>query len=83
MQPSAYMEIPRLSRRGARAIQTLDREGGAIGKEPRSAPYLLKLLTAPSAPQRNVAFLLVAQPPRLGKAGNVHLSDFLGKADSA
>jgi len=59
--------FPAFPRRGARANQTLDREGGAVGKETRSAPYLLKLLTAPSAPKRNVTFLLVAQPPRLGK----------------
>jgi hypothetical protein len=84
--------FPAFPRRGARAIQTLDREGGAVGKGPRSAPYLLKLLTAidaspyrarasrPSAPERNVTFLSVAQPPRLGKAGNVHLIDFLCKA---
>ena len=32
---------------------------------------LLTLLTAPAAPQRNGPIILRAQPPRLGKAGNV------------
>ena len=39
--------------------------------EPRSAPFLLNLLTAPSAPAKEREHYLMAQPPRLGKAGNV------------
>src|SRR5262249_42865411 len=62
--------FPAFPRRGARAIKPLEREGGAVVKERRSAPFLLKLLTAPSAPAKERDHLLMAQPPRLGKAGN-------------
>ena len=71
---------PPFSRRGARAIKPLEREGGAVVKEPRSAPFLLKLLTAPSAPAKERDHLLMAQPPRLAKAGNALPFDFMCKA---
>ena len=66
-QKVGEMNIPRLSKAGSPSDPTLERSGGAVRNEPRSAPYLLKLLTAPSAPLRNGAILLMAQPPRLSK----------------
>ena len=38
------------------------------------------LLTAPSAPAKEREHYLVAQPPRLGKAGNFRQFDFMCKA---
>src|SRR5215831_13409231 len=59
-------------------VRTLGR-GGYPGTAKRTL-FSWKLLTAPSAPLRNGTILLVAQPPRLRKAGNVPLDDFLCKA---
>src|SRR5215831_10800603 len=59
-------------------VRTLGR-GGYPGTAKRTL-FNWKLLTAPSAPLRNGSILLLAQPPRLGKAGNVPLDDFLCKA---
>ena len=65
---------PPFSRRGGRAIKTLERSAEVVIKESRSAPIsCLNLLTTPSAPLRNGTILLVAQPPLLGKEGNVAL----------
>ena len=61
---------PPFSRRGGRAIKTLERSAGVVIKE--SPISCLNLLTTPSAPLRNGIFLLRAQPPLLGKEGNGH-----------
>jgi len=37
------MDIPRLSKAGCPSDQTLDREGGAVINEPRSAPCFVEL----------------------------------------
>jgi hypothetical protein len=72
-QKVVEMDIPLLSKEGCPSHQTLDCEGGVVTHEPRSAPYLLKLITTPSAPLRKGIILLMAQPPLPGKEGNVHL----------
>jgi hypothetical protein len=67
--------IPLLFKEGVAAHKEKPRSilaaAGVVNNEPRSAPYLLKLLTTPSAPIRKRSFLLVAQTPLLEKEGNV------------
>ena len=71
--------FPAFPRRGARANQTLDREGGAVGKETRSAPYLLKLLTAPSAPKGTGPFYNGRSLPALERRGMSTSTTFCAK----
>src|SRR5579883_3233631 len=73
------MDIPRLFKAGCPSDQTLERSGGAVRKEPRSAPYFVEVTNRPVCAERNGTIFLVAQPPRLGKAGNVHLRTFCAK----
>src|SRR5215469_13078593 len=51
--------------------KTLERSGGVVTKEPRSAPCLLMEVTnRPVCAAKERGHFLKAQPPRLGKAGN-------------
>jgi hypothetical protein len=74
------VDIPRLFKAGCPSDQTLEREGGAVVKEPRSAPYFLELTNRPVCANKERDRFLMAQPPRLEKAGNVHLNHLLCKA---
>ena len=73
-----YTYSPPFSRRGARAIRTLEREGGVVRKRSRShlvdarealLIFRSNLATTPSAPLRNGIFFLKAQPPLLENGG--------------
>ena len=74
------VDIPRLFKAGCPSDQTLEREGGAVVKEPRSAPYFLELTNRPVCANKERDRFSMAQPPRLEKAGNVHLNHLLCKA---
>jgi hypothetical protein len=58
-------KFPSFSRRGSRD------SGGVVMKEPRSAPFLVELTNHPvcAAKERDLPFM--AQPPLLGKEGNI------------
>ena len=58
--------IPSSPRRGARAIKSLEGEGGVV----RKSESEIEFLTTPSAPLRKRDILLTAQPPLLGGVGN-------------
>jgi hypothetical protein len=49
---------------------------GVVKIEPQSAPYFVEVTNRPVRAERNGAILLEAQPPRLGKAGNVAHTTF-------
>ena len=71
---------PPFLRRGARAIKPLEREGGAVIRESRSAPCFVEFTNRPVCAAKERGRLLMAQPPRLEKAGNVHFNHSLCKA---
>ena len=73
-------DIPRLFKAGCPSDQIVRTRGwgGYLGTAKRA--FLLKLLTAPSAPAKEREYYLIAQPPRLEKAGNVPEVDFMYKA---
>src|ERR1700680_4313191 len=75
-------DIPRLFKAGCPSDQFVRTRGrgGYLGTATRT--FLLKLLTAASAPAKEWEYYLMAQPPRLEKlekAGNVPQVDFMCK----
>jgi hypothetical protein len=60
--------FPSFPRRGARAFKSLDREGGVVINEPRSAPFLLNLLTVITASPYRARASRPSAPARAAQA---------------
>ena len=71
--------FPSFSRRGDRAFKPLEREVGVVIKE-REALLFVDVTNRPVCAAKERDHQLMAQPPRLGKAGNVRKFDFMCKA---
>jgi prepilin-type N-terminal cleavage/methylation domain-containing protein len=75
------MDIPRLSKAGCPSDQTVQTRGWGGYQGIAKRPFFVEVTNRPvCAAEEEEDILLMAQPPRLGKAGNVHLNEFLRKA---
>ena len=86
------VDIPRLSKAGCASDQTVRprRSASPIGrslnrgrggyKRTAKRTLLIEVTNRPVCASKEWDLLIDAQPPRLGKAGNVHLNDSLCKA---
>jgi hypothetical protein len=68
--------FPAFSRRGARAIKPLETPGRGGYQGIAKRTFFAEVTNRPVCAAKEQDNLLMAQPPRLGKAGNVNLDHF-------